>query len=212
MTATVLPKPFRKNDHFLLRSMKSETPLVEVYEQSEVEIVLGAACKPERDLFVDRCRDDGVPIRHRRGGGGAVVLSPGMIIILAAGPLSDRFGFQRIFEGVNQRLTAALREAGIGEVVHRGACDLAVEDRKILGGSLYLSRDRFFYQGSLLYDPDLELMDRYLKFPANTPEYRRGRGHSEFCTSLTRLGIDESMADLCRFINQEFNGSRWNGF
>jgi lipoate-protein ligase A len=207
-----LPGSPRKNDRFLLRSIELDQTLVETYNQPGVEIVLGASGKPERDLFIDLCRKDGVPVRFRRGGGGAVVLSPGIIVVLAAGPLSSRFAFHRIFQHINGRLTAALESAGIADATHRGVCDLAVGDRKIHGGSLYLTRDRFFYQGSLLYDPEIGLMERYLKLPVNVPEYRAGRGHGEFCTTLTRLGVSQSIDSLGQTIRHELIDSRWPGF
>jgi lipoate-protein ligase A len=210
--AVSLPGPPRKNDHFLIRSSGSDKTIFETYQQREVEIVLGASGKPERDLHIDLCRTDNVPVNFRRGGGGAVVLSPGMIVVLAAGPISDRFVFHRIFHNINARLVSALEAVGVKNAVHRGICDLAVGDRKILGGSLYLTRDRFFYQGSLLYDPDLGLMERYLKLPVNVPDYRAGRGHAGFCATIKSLGATGSMEDLETEIRRELMGSIQSGF
>ncbi len=55
------------------------------------------------------------------------------------------------------------------------------------GYTLYLGNNPFlyYYQASLLVNPDLSLFERYLYYPPREPSYRRGRPHREFCTSLT---------------------------
>jgi lipoate-protein ligase A len=41
------------------------------------------------------------------------------------------------------------------------------------------------YSATLLVDPDLDLVERYLAHPPREPEYRRGRPHRDF---MGRLG------------------------
>jgi lipoate-protein ligase A len=73
-------------------------------------------------------------------------------------------------------------------VSHRGISDLAIGEKKILGTSLYRRRLILFYQGSLLVSGDLSLFTRYLAMPTRVPDYRAGRGHEEFCTTLAKEG------------------------
>jgi lipoate-protein ligase A len=104
--------------------------------------------------------------------------------------VSSPFHNREYFCAVNHWVRVALAELGVpAEIVQdRGVSDLAIGERKILGTSLYRRRRILFYQGSLLVDVDLALFDRYLRYPSRVPDYRRGRGHGAFCTTLAREG------------------------
>jgi len=99
---------------------------------------------------------------------------------------------------------------GVRNIYHKGISDLALNDQKILGCCLYITRARdrwiFFYQGSLLLGPDLSLMERYLKHPPWEPEYRRGRRHQEFLTTLWgqgyRLPLMRAASCLARLLEE----------
>ncbi len=49
---------------------------------------------------------------------------------------------------------------------------------------MYRSRDLLFYTASLMIANDLMLLDRYLKYPSKEPDYRKGRSHLEFVTTI----------------------------
>jgi len=50
----------------------------------------------------------------------------------------------------------------------------------------------FHYQGSLLVNPKLQKIDRYLKHPTREPDYRQNREHLDFVTSLVQSGYHVS--------------------
>ena len=52
------------------------------------------------------------------------------------------------------------------------------------GSCIYRTRGLLYYSTTLLLDPDLELVERYLPHPPREPEYRRGRPHRDFMTSV----------------------------
>jgi lipoate-protein ligase A len=81
-------------------------------------------------------------------------------------------------------------------VEERGISDLAIGEKKILGTSIYRRRLTLFYQASLLVSNDLSLFGRYLTMPERVPDYRRGRGHTEFCTTLAREGYGTGVAEV----------------
>jgi lipoate-protein ligase A len=153
-------------------------------------VVLGAGRKAEEDVEEEAAATDGVCLRRRRGGGGTVVLSPGQAVLALVTEVSSPFHNREYFRAINHWVREALAEVGVPvELVQdRGISDLTIGERKILGTSLYRRRRVLFYQGSLLVDNDLALFDRYLRFPSRVPDYRRGRGHGEFCTTLAREG------------------------
>jgi lipoate-protein ligase A len=155
-----------------------------------VLIVLGAGRREEEDVRQEQAAADGVPLRRRRGGGGTVVLSPGQAVLALVTEVSSPFRNREYFRAINHWVREALAALDVPAalVLDRGISDLAMDERKILGTSLYRRRRILFYQGSLLVENDLALFDRYLRFPSRVPDYRRGRGHSEFCTTLAREG------------------------
>jgi lipoate-protein ligase A len=194
-------------DALLLESMKSTSYTCEVYEAARVEIVLGRSSKAENDLYLENCLADGVPINRRSGGGGTVVLSPGVIILSIAGRSTLPYHLREHMLGVNDGIIEVLHGLGVRGLSHEGISDIALKGKKILGSSLYRSRDLVLYQGSLLLNPDLGLMDRYLKQPEKQPEYRRGRPHGRFVTSLHLEGYRMNTAELLIHLKNRFEGT-----
>jgi len=137
-----------------------------------------------------------VAVRRRRGGGGTVVLTPGQAVLALVTEVASAFRNREYFRAINDWVREALAGLGIEASIleDRGISDLAIRERKILGTSLYRRRRILFYQGSLLVENDPALFDRYLRFPSRVPDYRRGRGHSEFCTTLALEGYSVTVA------------------
>jgi lipoate-protein ligase A len=157
---------------------------------------MGAGGKAETDVFAERIAVDQVPVLRRRGGGGTVVLSPGQVVLSLVTEVSSPFQNVTYFRAINHWFRLALQDLGVSGVEDRGISDLAMGDKKILGTSLYRRRKILFYQASLMVDNDLSLFDRYLRFPSKVPDYRRGRGHVEFCTNLRAEGYTVSVREV----------------
>ena len=82
--------------------------------------------------------------------------------------------------------------------------------KKILGSSLYRRKDLIIYQGSLLVNPDLSLMKRYLKQPRKQPAYRKDRSHEDFVTSLHNEGYEIPEVEIIDKLREAFiEGSPW---
>jgi lipoate-protein ligase A len=120
------------------------------------------------------------------------------VVLALVTEVGSPFRNREYFQAVNGLFREALGGLGIepARISDRGISDLAIGERKILGSSIYRRRLTLFYQGSLLVDNDLKLFDRYLGFPSRVPDYRRGRGHGEFCTTLVRAGCRVSPSEL----------------
>jgi lipoate-protein ligase A len=200
----LFPGPARKNDALFMYGAVRPKPFVFAYEQSAKEIVCGPACRQEREIIIDACRRDNVPVGLRRGGGGTVVLSPGMAIIIAVGRRKTRQWADSIFPMVHDAMIEALSGLCPAPIEKQGTSDLAVNGRKILGSSLYLGNRPYlyYYQASLMVDPDLTLLGLYLEHPPREPVYRKGRGHEEFCTTLRAAGYDLTTAETCALIER----------
>ena len=175
-----------------------------IYEARRIEVVLGRSAKIEEDVVEENCTADGIPISRRRGGGGTVVLSPGTVIISIAGLSNLQYHLREHMNAVNRTIIATLEQLGVDCPVIQGISDIALGNKKILGSSLYRRKDLVLYQGSLLVNSDLTLMDRYLKMPRKQPEYRGGRRHEAFVTSLHNEGYNISAAEIIESLQKEF--------
>lgn len=169
---------------------RDRAPRFRLYEPRETAAILGASGKPERDLKLAELAADGVPVLRRRGGGGAVVLSPGQVVLALVTEVASDFESREYARAINEWFVEALGSLGIGGLEQRGISDLALRGRKVLGTSIYRSRAVLFYQASLLVSNDVSLFDRYLEHPRAEPDYRQGRGHDDFCTTLRAEGHD----------------------
>jgi lipoate-protein ligase A len=161
-----------------------------LYEPEAVAAVIGAAGRPERDLKLAALAADGVPVLRRRGGGGAVVLTPGQVVLALVTEVGSDFGNREYARAINGWFVEALEALGVAGLEQRGITDLAIGGRKILGTSIYRSRRVLFYQASLLVANDVAAFARYLEHPYAEPDYRRGREHAAFCTTLRAEGHD----------------------
>jgi len=193
------PGQLRKNDALFIYGATQELPFVFIYEQETIEIVHGPSCRNIHDeIFVDKCEEGGVPITERRGGGGTVVLSPGVLVIIVVGEKRGRENPVDIFRRVHDALIPALYEAGVTNAVHEGISDIAVNGKKVLGSSLYMGSNMpfYYYQSSLMVSNNLEFLSRYLRHPPREPDYRKGRDHAQFCTTLCESGLRVSISEL----------------
>ena len=119
-----------------------------------------------------------------------MVLSPGQVVLALVTEVDSPFQNREYARAVNDWFRRTLEGLGVGGIEDRGISDLAIGGRKILGTTLYRRRGILFYQASLLVSPDLSLFSRYLTYPSVVPDYRQGRDHEAFCTSLAREGYD----------------------
>jgi lipoate-protein ligase A len=201
MNLPVFPGELRKNDALFLQGVISGMqPYVYTYVQKGIEIVHGPSCRIDEEIDVNACRRDNVRIIARRGGGGTVVLSDGMCITVVVGRRNGRYA-QKIFNSIHQSMIATLCKAGIDRCECRGISDIAINDKKVLGSSLYLGNkpDYYYYQSSFMVTSDISLLSKYLKYPPREPDYRNNRDHGEFCTTLSAEGYTldtETIADL----------------
>lgn len=162
------------------------------WEPTEVFVVVGYGNSVPQEVELDACVSAGIPVLRRCTGGGTVVQMPGVLnynLVLRipeTGPLST-------LTGTNQFIMGRLREAlaplaGLGERLSvRGISDLCFDERKVMGSAQRRKRGALVFHGSLLLEADLNLIERFLRFPSKQPDYRVNRSHLDFCTNL---GVD----------------------
>lgn len=177
-----------------------------IYESENTVVVLGRSCRGEEDVHVERCIRDNIPILRRLGGGGTVLLTRGILIISVAGKSPVPFQLREHMNSVNYLIMKALEGFGVKNLNIKGISDVATGNKKIMGSSLYRKKELVLYQGALLLNPDMKIFDKYLKHPRREPDYRAGRKHKDFLTSLYSEGYrieKENLIDKIKLIFQE---------
>jgi lipoate-protein ligase A len=195
----IKPLPY---DFEALARFEREGPFLWFWEPTGIECVLGAGT-PATDVDLALCEATGVPVYRRKGGGGAVVLSPGCLIITACYDARRKAFATQWINPIAEAIARALESLGLQGARVRGLGDVALGDLKVLGSSLYANRSVALYQGSLLVSSDLSLIPKYLPHPSKEPDYRRGRSHLEFVTSLERAGYTGGMEPLIEVLDRE---------
>jgi lipoate-protein ligase A len=185
---------YDRDDDMIAATRQDRRPRVRAYCPTQTAVVLGRGSRPEVELNVEACVADGVPILKRRGGGCAVVLDTGNVIVSATLPTHALGGVRRHFARLSEWLIDGLARIGVVGVRREGTSDLALGDRKIGGACIYSPKGALFYSASLLIEPDIALVERYLKHPPREPAYRRARRHADFMGALIDLpNVDSAL-------------------
>ncbi len=186
------PLPYRRDELLLERSRRSGRAEIEIFRPASAEVVLGRGSKIDLELKPETCMDDGVKVRRRLGGGCAVVLDGGNLVLAVAIPLPGVGGVRKVFDALTDWVIDGLDRAGIPGVEKAGSSDLALKGKKVGGSCVYRAKDLFLYSTTLLFKPPTETAELWLAHPPREPDYREGRGHAEFMGSLDPDGDVET--------------------
>jgi lipoate-protein ligase A len=156
------------------------------WEAAQPAVVVGRSSRLKEEVHLDVCRAENVPVLRRPSGGAAIVAGPGCLmyaLTLSYEKRPDLRSLDNAHHFVLKTIASALSTLRPG--VHcAGTSDLAIGENKFSGNSARCHKTHFLYHGTLLYDFPLEQINRYLKHPPRTPDYRNGRDHSLFVMNL----------------------------
>jgi len=176
--------------------LNSEDSKLMIWQPEYSVIVIGQSNSPEKYVILDKALLDGVSVMKRPSGGESVVLTPKMLVISLVLKRSKLPGSKDFFIKINNILIPILKQCGLQDVCYKGISDLAVNDKKILGSSIYRKPGMLFYHAVLNYGESPEYIASYLKHPVREPDYRKGRSHSDFVTTMKDAGITASIPNL----------------
>ena len=150
----------------------------------EPYVCVGYHQEVDKEIDVDYCRENGIPIVRRQVGGGAVYLDRDQmfwhyIVHRSRAPYRIEEVYERFLKGPVQ----ALRAFGI-PAIHRPVNDIQVEGRKIGGTGAAEIGDAIVIVGSMILDFNYALMARVLKVPS---EKFRDKVYQSLETYLTTL-------------------------
>ena len=203
-------------DHALL-----DTPLLGVHHAcwtpDRLYIVLGLSNQPEISLIAETVVSDQVPVLKRPSGGETVILSPKTLVISILERSEQLAPSRSYFGRWNRHIIAALENLGVRNLGLKGISDIAIGPKKILGCAIYRRMDSLFYHAVLNVSESAITIERYLRHPNREPDYRQGRSHTEFVTSLWQEGyplshyeIGQSIAE--QLTDESFGGKENHGF
>lgn len=192
--------PYSLPDINILSSESSKSYFI--WQPDDVYIVLGRSNDTEKSLNTQLVIKDGIKVLKRPSGGETVVLTPQTLVFSIKIDSCKLKHPKSIFNTINNSLIKELSKNGIEGVYSRGISDLSIGEQKILGSSMYLKDNIYFYHAVLNVSEKPQYISQYLKHPSREPDYRKGRGHSEFITSLTDKGYTLSVKECARVIEK----------
>lgn len=191
-------------DEVMLRHAEADRigECLRIYEVTSPALVLGVACRWQGDARVEACREAGVPILRRASGGGAVLLADGCLnysLILDTESRPELRGVRESYRWILGRLIGALAARGL-HCGQAGLSDLTWNGRKVGGSAQKRLRRMLLHHGTLLYAFDVDRVERFLREPGSSPDYRAGRRHTDF---IADLPLDQ--ADVARAVRDAFS-------
>ena len=164
-----------------------QSAVLRAWELPDLAVVMGASCRMREAVNVEACRTDGVPIARRASGGGSVLIGPGALNVTVILPIASAPGIGAVDEvqrWLLGRIAEKLRALG-PPVEVLGSGDLTINGRKCSGNAQRRLKRSFLVHATILYDLPADQIARYLGVPPRRqPEYRDGRSHSDFVTTL----------------------------
>ena len=193
-------------DHKILQHYQRQLS-TEVYYPKKMVVVLGRSNKAEEEANLAACQKDDIDILKRMGGGGTVLLSKDSLVLSVGAWVQERYENKKYFQLLNQSIIDTLHgfpPGFTGDFYQDGISDICHNQKKIAGTSLFRSRNYLLYQASLLVNLDIVSIDRYLKHPTKEPNYRQGRTHQDFLSSLQVIQPQLNSNDLLTHFQKHF--------
>jgi len=167
-----------------------------VWQPDKTYLVLGQSNKAETSLDVKAVLEDHITVMKRPSGGETVILTPNTVVIAVSFATETLKNPKEYFRKINQQIIEVLFLQGISNLHQKGISDIAIGEKKILGSSIYRKPNRVFYHAVLNVAEENSIIEKYILHPSKEPDYRKGRLHSEFVTSLKTEGYDVKAKSL----------------
>ena len=169
-----------------------------LWEPDSAFVVLGRSSPYLREVNLDFCSANEIPILRRSSGGATIVTGPGCLmyaVVLDLRLRPELAMVDRAHDFVLNRLASGLARLGVQSQIS-GTSDLTWEGRKFSGNSLRCRRNAIVYHGTLLHGMSIDLIERCLNRPMRQPNYRQDRSHREFLRGLQveRDALEKALA------------------
>ncbi len=171
------------------------------WQPSETVIVLGQSNTVATSLHAVTVDADGIRVTKRPSGGEAVILTPATVAYTVARRFPAMIPFSEFFRMVNSVVIGGLASMGVERLGTRGISDITIDNRKIVGSSMRKLNEMLIYHAVMNLAEDPAIFGRYLLHPRREPDYRAGRSHTEFVTSLAAEGYSFTPDTVISMLN-----------
>ncbi|MBF0386061.1 MAG: lipoate--protein ligase family protein [Candidatus Omnitrophica bacterium] len=173
----------------LLAERNNTEDILRFWEFSGPFVVLGKVSDEGKDVFINACAEDKIPVLRRSSGGGTVILGKGCLnysLILSKKRNPYLNNITRSYHEILGKLIESFIKGGIG-CGFFPTCDIVLLDgyKKFSGNAQKRGRDFVLHHGTVLYDFDLSLISKYLMIPEDQPQYRNNRKHEDFVANIS---------------------------
>ena len=190
------------------REQNGGNGILRFWQSPQIFVVVGYANKVTAEVNVEQCEAEKIPIFRRCSGGGTVLQGAGCLnyaLILQMtpdSPLSEITGANKYIMDRNREAIQSVTGKSLSIQV-QGHTDLAARGsspifRKFSGNSQRRHKNFLLFHGTFLLNFDLELVEKYLKFPSRQPDYRADRSHGKFLMNLNlpAAAVKEAMKEI----------------
>ncbi|TKG90435.1 hypothetical protein EYV94_23815 [Puteibacter caeruleilacunae] len=174
-----------------------------IWQPSKDKIVLGQSNQLEQSVNFEEVYTDHIPVYKRPSGGHTVLLTSKTIVISVVVMEDELSKPHAYFDIFNDVVICALKKLGVNGLAKKGISDITIGDRKILGSSIYRSRNKLLYHAVLNVAESPVKIARYILHPTKEPDYRNGRDHEAFVTSLMEQGYQIEIDKIIDQITKE---------
>jgi lipoate---protein ligase len=158
--------------------------VIRFWETDQECVVLGRSGRSERDVNLEECLADSIPVLQRSSGGGAILLGPGCLNYTLVLPLAWHSAWRDVRYSLHWTMDRILRALLIPGLRYEGDCDLALDARKVSGNAQRRTQSAILHHGTILYGFDASRAERFLRPPNRQPQYRAGRSHLDFLGNI----------------------------
>lgn len=168
-------------------------------------VFMGRYQHPEAELDVEYLRSEGIALLRRTSGGGTVYHDEGNLNFSVIKNGEASVGFD--LAACPQPIQSALAKQGV-EVVRSPRGDLRLNDLKVGGAAEAMTRGRLLYHICLLFDTDLDVLERILTVsPDTTVRSRVPSIRSRVANLRPVLPAGCTITDLQHLILDELRGT-----
>lgn len=184
-------------DHNIINTAKKFESMV--WLPDNLFIILGRSDSFETSVVENEAIKHQAIIVKRPSGGHSVVLSPKTAVVSMLFT-NDEISTKKIFKLANSIIIKSLTDLGVENLSEKGISDICISDKKILGSSIYKKANKVLYHAVINHSENTNLIQKLLKHPKKEPEYRQGRSHKEFVTSIQNQGYNFTILELINSI------------
>ena len=180
-------------------------PTLRLYVFSPSSVSIGLFQRLEDAVNLEEAERLGIPVVRRFTGGGSVYHDEdGELTYSIALPARGAFsGVEESYRVICTALAEALRALGV-DAQYSPPNDIVVRGRKVSGNAQARRRGALLQHGTILYNTDLDMMERLLRAPAaKLRSHGAGRLRDRVTTLSRELGRRVALGELARLLAEE---------